>query len=420
MITCRIEFFEQKFSDLLSQSFSEHIFRISDLRSAMSQHNLDRLYDSYVRHFSIQLKISTSARRFLTNDLLLLRIFCEINEKKSIGLVSSIYKGELFEEYIKRKVKDFSVENQRLVLPTLYKVVSAMIESSDYSKTSTERFDSRENEILRSLIAEDLVLRREVPDGSLFSLGKENISFTYDELRDFIIAHYMIAKSDPQPDEKVVEFFGRLRQLPVYEGVFRYSYLLARKYDRRAFLEMCERFPDFTGHYVNLLPLLPSTVQNGLDAAKVLAILRSRENDIHVSSVAKFLFHQRSAAQHLNIGLLIRHCNSLSGSELASFFKLIFTSYDDYKHDAWRYNISKLLSDYMSKNTMVQQDDIESGLISFFVQCTTYSNWSEKQLFMNWLSEKLDKVQRDRAFEQIEGCRSGAVQSVVDEIREPQ
>nr|NJM04214.1 hypothetical protein [Desulfobacula sp.] len=113
-----------------------------------------------------------------------------------------IYKGDIFEEYLTKKVNEFPTPLKQKALNSLYKICARMLDEENFSQIPVEGFDDPERQIIEQLIGEDIILRREVPSTGLASLGIENISFTYDELRDFLLAYYTIMKiTDSNPTQ---------------------------------------------------------------------------------------------------------------------------------------------------------------------------------------------------------------------------
>jgi hypothetical protein len=176
----------------------------------MSDHNKSRLLDAYLRHFRIKASLSRHASEFLKNDLILLRIFSEIHEGKNIGYVPDIYKGDIFEEYLTMKVKEFPASSRQMALKSLYKICSRMLDEENFSQISVEGFNDSERLIIERLIGEDIILRREVPTTGLASLGVENVSFTYDELRDFLPAYYAVVELAVSHPTQVKGIFQRI------------------------------------------------------------------------------------------------------------------------------------------------------------------------------------------------------------------
>jgi len=318
VLTCRSEFFDHKFANIFEPQFSDYLYRVQDLRSEMSDENKSRLLEIYLHHFEIEAQFSNAATEFLRNDLILLRIFSENHEGENLGYVSDIYKGDLFEKYLMRKVNEFPITHSRQrVLKSLYKICSRMLDDENFTQISVEGFDDSERQIFERLIEEDIILRREVPSTSLASLGIENISFTYDELRDFLLAYYTvveIAKSDPT---QVVTIFEKIPAWPIYEGFFRYAYVLARKKNSDTVLVACEASQDFQKHYLNNLSLLSADIQTPEDVERVATVLKDGTAERSLRRVAWFLFRKREDSEHLNIRILLDHAGGLDDEESA-------------------------------------------------------------------------------------------------------
>ena len=134
IITCRNEFFDHKFAGVFEPQFSDHLYRVKDLRNEMSDNNKSRLLHAYLRHFRIIASLSRHASEFLENDLILLRIFSEIHEGKNIGYVPDIYKGDIFEKYLTMKVKEFPASSKQMALKSLYKICSRMLDEKKFPR----------------------------------------------------------------------------------------------------------------------------------------------------------------------------------------------------------------------------------------------------------------------------------------------
>lgn len=275
VITCRNEFFDHKFAGVFEPQFSDHLYRVKDLRNEMLDENKSRLLEAYLHHFKIKGQFSNVATEFLENDLILLRIFSEIHEDKNIGYVPDIYKGDIFEQYLIMKVNEFPTPSRQKVLNSLYKICSRMLSDENFTQISVEDFDDSERQIIEQLIGEDIILRREVPSTGLASLGIENISFTYDELRDFLLAYYTVMELAASHPLEVNSIFEKIPKWSIYEGFFRYAYVLARKQNNDTVLAACEASEDFQKHYLNNLSLLSADIQTPDDVAQVKAILRN-------------------------------------------------------------------------------------------------------------------------------------------------
>lgn len=417
IITCRNEFFDHKFAGVFEPQFPDHLYRVKDLRNEMSHNNKSRLLDAYLRHFRIKASLSRRASEFLENDLILLRIFSEIHEGKNIGYVPDIYKGDIFEEYLTMKVKEFPASSRQMALKSLYKICSRMLDEKNFSQISVEGFNDSERLIIERLIGEDIILRREVPTTGLASLGVENVSFTYDELRDFLLAYYTVMELAVSHPTHVEGIFERIPEWPIYEGFFRYAYVLARKQSSDTVLAACEASDDFRKHYLNNLSLLSADIQTSEDVGRVETILKDRAAERDIRQVAWFLFRKREDSDHLNIRILLDHVNSLDDEESEQFFRAMFSSSFDLRDSNWRDKVSDLLNSF---NELCRDQKLGLGIpaLALALHFAPYARWGEKEATLDFF-EKFQLTQEvGGAIEACENAASVKVQSCLKEIAE--
>lgn len=419
VITCRSEFFDERFATMLDEPFAAHIHRVNDLRSEMTDLSKARLLKAYLAHFSIKGALQGQAKAFLENDLLLLRIFCERYEGSDVGYVTDIYKGDLFADYLRKKIDSFSQQHQAKALPTLFKIAAAMLAADDFSKLSVRDFNLEEQEIVRRFVEDDVILRREVESDGLAAAGDLAISFTYDELRDFVIAYQLVARAAADQAQALTELLARLSSRPIYEGVYRYAYLLARRANNAAAITACENATNFTEHFSLNVHLLPPAVQTSEDVARVKAILADAGAARRRRRIVLFLLHRRNAAELLNIAILIDHLNGLDEEEHAAFIRAIFGGYRDYDPHAWRQSIDKLVKD-------VAEDDGGRGLVryaphwlAFFLHAAAHAGWLERERASTLFQEAGDAANCVEALALVRPAKTAAVQTLLADIAEP-
>ncbi|GFR68313.1 phosphorylase family [Elysia marginata] len=385
VLTCRNEFFDQKFADVFDPQFTDYLYRVKDLRSNMSDDNKSRLLQTYLHHFQINAKFSSSAREFLENDFILLRIFCEIHEGGKIGYISDIYKGDIFEQYLMMKIEQFPRAQKQKALSALYKICTRMLHEENFSQISVDGFDDSESQIIEQLVGEDIILRREVPSTGLASLGAENISFTYDELRDFLLAYYTVADLANSDHEKTTDIFGKISEWPVYEGFFRYAYILARKKGCDIVKSACEASDDFHRHYLNNLSLLSSDIQTDDDMVRLKAVLEGSTVSCDLKQVAWFLFRKRNEADLLNVQILLNHVSTLDDQKSEYFFSMMFSSSYGFSSE-WRDRVSHLLDEFksLSKERILGLGIPTLALTLHFVP---HANWESREATLNLFAE---------------------------------
>ncbi|MCF6282617.1 MAG: ATP-binding protein [Candidatus Polarisedimenticolaceae bacterium] len=419
LITCRNEFFDHKFAGVFEPQFSDHLYRVKDLRSEMSDENKSRLLEAYLHHFKIKAHFSNVATEFLENDLILLRIFSEIHEGKNIGYVPDIYKGDIFEEYLTMKIKEFPTSSRQKALNSLYKLCSQMLDDENFSQISVEGFDDSERQIIEHLIGEDIILRREVPSAGLASLGVENISFTYDELRDFLLAYYTVTELVESHPTQLVAIFEKIPEWPIYEGFFRYVYVLARKHNNEKILTTCEASPDFGKHYLNNLSLLSAESQTHEDVVRVEAVLKDSLVERDIRHVAWFLFRKREASEHLNIRILLDHISSLNDQESEQFFSVMFSSSSYFGDSSWRDEVSDLLNRLKG---LSQDQKLELGVpaLALALHFAPYARWDEREATFNFFAKYQHTQEIGDAIDACKNAASEKVQSCLKEISEEQ
>jgi len=413
IITCRNEFFDHKFAGVFEPQFADHLHRVQDLRKEMSEGNKARLLRSYLDHFQIGVELSSSAKEYLKNDLILLRIFCDIHEGKSIGYVPEIYKGDLFEAYLTMKIKDFPAILQRVALSTIYKICAAMLESGEFSQLQLDGFSGTEMEIVEKLIGEDIILRRELPTTGLSSIGLENISFTYDEMRDFLLAHFVVLELAANAPEKVDKIFETVIAWPIYEGFFRYAYVLARKNKIDGVVRACEAFDDFDQHYLNNLELLPDEVQTEADVSRVRSLLQSLSDDIH--HLAWTLFRKRDEAAPLSVRVLTDHLADLDDAALEKFVKAMFSSEHGYIDDRWEDRVSLLLESLLRLDDD-QQLDLGIPALAVALYFVPFARWDEREATKNLFSRRADEPVFRDAVSMCNQANSDSVRACLAEI----
>ncbi len=418
IITCRNEFFDQKFAGVFEPQFTDFLYRVQNLRSEMSNFNKSRMLESYLRYFRIKARLSNAAAEFLKNDLILLRIFSEIREGQNIGYVPDIYKGDIFEGYLTMKISQFPISSRQKAINSLYKICSRMLADEDFSQISLEGFDDSERKIVERLIGEDIILRREVPSTGLASLGVENISFTYDELRDFMLAHYFVVKLAGSHPTQVPDIFEKISELPIYEGFFRYAYVIARKQKSDIVLATCEASQDFPKHYLNNLSLLSADIQTPKDVERVVAILNDGSIAVRdLRHIAWFLFRKRESSEHLNIQILLDHVDKLDDEESERFVRAMFSRSSDFQDGTWRDRVSDLLN---SLKGLSKEQRLGLGVpaLALAMHFVPYARWEEREATLNFFAEFQHTQEIRDAVDACQDAVSVEVQNCLKEIAE--
>ncbi|WP_339695629.1 SMEK domain-containing protein [Celeribacter baekdonensis] len=417
IISCRSEFFDHKFSGLFEPQFSEFLYRVPDLRSKMSDENKLQLLSSYLDHFKIRGHLSNYAKRVLQDDLILLRIFCDINEDQELGFAPDIYKGEIFERYLMIKVKEFPQDKQQEAISTLYQVCVKMLSTEDFAQIALDGFSTEQRQIIDAFVGEDIILRREVPPTGLSSLGLSNISFTYDEMRDFLLAHFVISRLSKDDPDAVTSMFDKIKEWPIYEGFFRYAYILSRKDLDGYVTALCEANDDFLTHYINNLPVLSPDIQSETDVSRVRELLAKPASDRDLRRLFRFLFRKRVLTDPLNIQILLDHIADLKDTELEAFAKAAFSRTDWYRDDEWRDQVGDLLNSLLSLD-LEQQIFVGEAALAVSLFFAPFARWDEREAVKNLFSKSFDVPEFSGALDRCAKTASIRVSECLAEIKD--
>jgi hypothetical protein len=247
ILACRSEYYDERFGNLARSSFSGRMTVKKEIHRQMDDRHKDRLIPAYFRFFKIQCPfISARAKERLSDDVLLLRMFCEAygnpgaREPKTIPAVQSLRKDALFRTYLDRKLgtavgrsKSAGIVGRRHpYVRLLKKTLEWMLTNARYANVPAGAYDPAELEVLTQLIDEDLFLRKDpVGSGGILGSHDEVVSFTFEEFRDFLLADYLLGDILARDRRAFDTEAARLTdpESTVCEGVTHYLFLLARQ-----------------------------------------------------------------------------------------------------------------------------------------------------------------------------------------------
>jgi hypothetical protein len=331
--------------------------------------------------------------------------------------VPDIYKGNIFEGYLTKKIDEFPMPLKKKALNSLYKICTQMLDEENFTQISVEGFDEPELQIIERLIGEDIILRREVPSTGLASLSIENISFTYDELRDFLLAYYTVVELAESQPAQVVTIFEKIPEWPIYEGFFRYIYILARNRSNERILTLCEASSDFGKHYLNNLWLLSSDIQTSEDVDRLVAVLKENTAERDIRCVAWFLFRKRELSDYLNIQILLDHVSDLDDEESERFFRVMFSNSSDFRGSNWRDEVSSLLN---SLKNLSEDQKLKLGVpvLALTLHFAPHSHWDEQETTLNFFAKFQFTQEVGGAIDACKNAASIKVRRCLEEIVE--
>ncbi len=257
LMTCRSEFLEQRFGALLSGPLKPSLQLSEAHGQRFDNYEHRELVARYFRFFRVRpRRVSRSVTDFLRRDVLLLRFFCEAYGARDRDAayvqpyVPNIYRYEIFHRYVEDKLgrawkavtDDHSAPRplvrQAQVQRVLSLVAAHMLETGRFADVPRAVVPPEFDVELTALLDEDLVLRNDLgPRASLLDEPAEVLNFTFDEMRDFLLAEHLLSvhRSDPGKFARLLALQPTTAQS--VEGLQRFLFYASRVPTNRAFFE---------------------------------------------------------------------------------------------------------------------------------------------------------------------------------------
>jgi hypothetical protein len=257
LLTCRSEFFRQRFGRLTSGPIGSHVFVLE----ANEQHLEDEAYEEmlagYFKFFGIAKdRISDQVMESLKRDILLLRFFCEAyGSRGKVGTyrqpwIAAIYRDQIFQIYLEKKLGTADAFLQRItggvnpidpkgeLIAVLESVLQHMLSTWRFTDVPSSVVPTTLRPALYALLDEELILRQDVPaSDSVFTAGTDTINFTFDEFRDFLLAQYMVHRVFATDRGLFDEYVARSdpKESQTVEGIKRFMFYASRRPSNESF-----------------------------------------------------------------------------------------------------------------------------------------------------------------------------------------
>lgn len=233
IMTTREELLQERFGVLLKTTDQDKFLHLPIC--TYSSYFSRRIFEGYLNFFDVHIRLDTltdTVYKVLTEDLLLLRFFCEVKKGERCVPVYNIYKYDLFQLYLKRKAQEYKnteyLDSTELFYELIDHICQKMLNTKTYFELPLDGFSSDEQKLMKKMLENEVIFKgeAEVSQGIL-SQKKTVVSFTFDEFRDFCITNYLLKQSESK--EIFLEFWDHLHETRsvICEGVERYTFFLA-------------------------------------------------------------------------------------------------------------------------------------------------------------------------------------------------
>jgi hypothetical protein len=332
MLTCRSEYFDARFANICNASFAALTVTERDIHRNMSDPHRTRLIEGYLRFFDIRCRMNETVQRKFADDPLLLRFFCEAYAGRKGMLVTSICLDALFRTYLGKKLDaatettgrqtGFLVGNRHPYGALLRRVVDWMVENSQFGGVPISVFQPHELAPLTKLIDEDLFLVKDLT-GKAGALNDQDeaVSFTFGELRDFLIADHLLSAVLPQNARRFEELVRDLTapSCTVSEGVGQYLFFGSRRRSDAVGMAVLEKQGWYEEVMVRCVFDLEDREITGEDIRRLKQICL--RDDVRVPHIIARLITRfdKQRFQNANIGLLFDIFDEMSDAQFAVF-----------------------------------------------------------------------------------------------------
>lgn len=232
IVSCRNEYYKERFRECLVDKVDVPSFEFDLKEQQYTIAAIRQMIRAYSKHFNYSGNISPAVQNMLSEQLLLLRIFFEVN-KGSDAEVFSIRKHEIYAQYIE-VIKRNSGE---YIVKVLNTVADFMIENENYDEISLSDLEKAgiTPDVIKKAVDSSILLSKKLisHEGTIARNESEVVYFVFDEMRDYYLARRILLKNisaDNVDGEAVLE---KLKQLKVIgascaEGVIHYCYVFFR------------------------------------------------------------------------------------------------------------------------------------------------------------------------------------------------
>lgn len=256
IMTTRNEFLQERFAVIEKGTYSS-VYKHIDMRHRGEDFK-GRIFWGYLDFFGITIRENTLTNKSydtLTDDILLLRFFCEVNENKKQIYIYDVYKYDVFRQYLNRKSLEYQEDQQVLnhqdsLYALLDKISECMIREKTFFNIPSSVFNETEQKLLYKMLDNEVIFKDEqIMKTGMLTRNTVVISFTFDEFRDFCITNYVLTHLAEQ--DAFLKFWNQMNEenLTIREGTQKYIFYLARTESQEDLLPIIQALPEYENLY---------------------------------------------------------------------------------------------------------------------------------------------------------------------------
>lgn len=331
ILTCRTEYYNQHFSDLLSL-FEESSIVSPNIYHHLNNNQKDVLIENYCDFFDLHVHFSEKIKDTLGTNLLLLRIFCEVYKNQTLGRIINLQKEQLFSAYYKTMqdnvITQLNSEGLHIMKSDLSfflkTMMQLMIEKDSFSNVKLDdilfRLSTPQRHLIHRFLDSNIIVKKDL--GGIF--GGEVVNFTFDEFRDFLLSHYLI-------DEIATTSFDRFKELVakyttdthvLNEGLTCYLYLCGKESSENTIMNYIRTLPWYKKSFLNYVWDIREEKINDRDITDMSIYL------LEEMEVARILLYERwnVCKYKINIRIILNMIQQFEDSQLYSYIQNVWST----------------------------------------------------------------------------------------------
>lgn len=232
IVSCRNEYYKERFRECLVEKVDISAFEFDLKEQHYTFAAINKIIRAYSKFFNYSGNISPTVRNMLSEQLLLLRIFFEVNKDSNLD-VFSIRKHEIYAQYIE-VIKQNSGE---YIVKMLDTVADFMIENENYDEISLSDLEKAgiTSELIKKTVDSSILLSKKLVfhKGTIARNENEVVYFVFDEMRDYYLARRILLENISADNVDGEAVLDKLKQLKATgasceEGVIHYCYVFFR------------------------------------------------------------------------------------------------------------------------------------------------------------------------------------------------
>ena len=418
LMTCRTEYYQERFATL-DAAFKDRMIKIKELNEHFRDEEKQKLLRNYLNYFEIKANVVDYVEDDLCKDLLLLRIFCEANQGKTLGHVHSIKREELFAEYYELMTQKLieKVQNEQHYQLEKASIATFMENMADYMISNDSFFnvplqqllrniDKEEEDIFKRFLDENILLRKDLaPDAKGAFIHKEVVNFTYDSFRDYIISSHLsdhIFPSSLSEYERLVGIYTSSSH-QLREGIAPFLFVHAKNnhlYEACEFLSGQDWYEEIFESYIWDV----NEESIGDQDVKTVQSLLLKDDPQYVAS--RLLYWGRWNTEKykvINIRLLLNHLASLDDKALNVFLEKVWPQEVE-KHYGWekekseRWHIINTIEESLSDDKFIQYKDSQNVFELLLYMCGCSERYA-RDVYIQYMrrcknTQQLEDVQK--------------------------